>query len=177
MSEKVFRPVMGTDENIQAAAGVEGYVYFAADTGAIYLAHDGRKIPMGSAGGSGVLIGNRDVSEEEAEEDTLTFLLTELTTDTSPKANQIILNEPDGCFYKITEINGSSVEAKRITVSGSGGSSGGNEGYAQAVTVNFTQLSGTDAICIYGQDKSMTITPMAATDINGNPADTYLTLT
>ena len=174
MSEKVFRPVMGTDEKIQSAVGVEGYVYFAADTGAIYLAHDGRKIPMGSAGGSGVLIGNRTVSEEEAEEDVLTFLLTELTTDTSPKVNQIILNEPDGCFYKITEVNTDSVEAKRITVSGSGGD---DDSHTQAITVNFTQLSGTDAICIYGQSQSMTVTPMAAMDAQGNPADTYLTLT
>ena len=52
-SKTGFRPVRGEEEQILATGYNEGWVYFATDTGKIFLdAHGKEKIPMGGSGAS-----------------------------------------------------------------------------------------------------------------------------
>ena len=52
MTDKTrFRPVTGTDEQIQNAGKNPGYVYFASDTGKIYFDLDNdTRVAMGGSG-------------------------------------------------------------------------------------------------------------------------------
>ncbi len=70
MNDKKFRPVMGYDENIKDVAKnpiKNGYVYFATDTGIIYLDANGKRTVMSSSDGasSGIFYANRKIEKEE----------------------------------------------------------------------------------------------------------------
>jgi hypothetical protein len=54
MSKAVFRPVRGTEASIANLPKVDGSIYYAEDTGRIYMDKDQKRIPMG--GGNGVTI-------------------------------------------------------------------------------------------------------------------------
>ena len=46
----IFRPIRGTEETIRSIDKHEGYLYFAYDTGNIYLDKDGIRHQMGGTG-------------------------------------------------------------------------------------------------------------------------------
>ena len=47
-----FRPVVGVEENIKNLSFNEGWVYFASDTGKIFLDVDGERVTMGGSAAS-----------------------------------------------------------------------------------------------------------------------------
>lgn len=130
----VFRPVRGKDEKIQAAQYQEGYVYFATDTKKIYLDANGVRSPMG--GNSGIYYGSKNFGDSVDEGQTqFTFEHLDLEINNSsdkislPNIDDLILNIPDGCFYRVIEIEGSGTDAvittEKLTIAGSGGGGGG----------------------------------------------------
>lgn len=135
MSDKIrFTPVRGTDERIKSYPYQDGYVYFAVDTKQIYMDYNGQnKIPMGAAGssaaGAGVILGSRKVSLEESTQGTLVFTLSDVNIEYAPSVDSLILNLPDGYFYRVkTIISIDSFEAERLNVAGGGGGGGGGTG-------------------------------------------------
>ena len=52
MSNIAFRPVRGKDSIIQSQSLCEGNIYFASDTGKIYLDTSTERVLMGGAGAS-----------------------------------------------------------------------------------------------------------------------------
>ena len=52
MSNTPFRPIRGTEAKILNTPSREGYLYFATDTGKIYMDKDGIRKPMGGSGAS-----------------------------------------------------------------------------------------------------------------------------
>jgi hypothetical protein len=105
-----------------------GYVYFATDSGKIYLdTPDEEKILMGRS--SGVFYGKRELTQNEIEDgrETITFVIqSDIENALKPNSNDLILNKPDGGFYQVVEpITNTIVTGKRIAVSGSGGGGGG----------------------------------------------------
>lgn len=125
MSDLKFRPAKGLEEKILAGSPVEGTLYFATDTGQIFLAENGEFIPMGGGGVSVLYANETDVKDNNNDTYTLSksSLLDELVT---PKEDDLIINS-DGKFFKVSEYNELTEEilCTLIAVSGSGGGEGG----------------------------------------------------
>ena len=121
-----FRPVTGTEEQIENAQKNPGWVYFASDTGKIFVDLDTEhRIAMGGAGVA-VLYGS--ASGLEADEVGLYTLDFDcLEEEILPKEGDLILNNADGGFYRVIEVDAESQNmlCKRLSVSGSGGGGGG----------------------------------------------------
>ena len=57
-----------------------------------------------SSTGSGIILGTRSISFEESQEEVLVFTLDQVNIDYLPSIDAIILNEPDGSFFKVINI-------------------------------------------------------------------------
>ena len=130
MSDIRFKPVRGTDEQIQNLAYTEGAVYFATDTKKIYMDADDTRRPMG--GNSGIYFGSMP-EDENADTDKVdfNFLHDQIEGDQKPNENDLILNIPDGCFYRVVgfgydDYDNEVVRTKKLTIAGGGG--GGSTG-------------------------------------------------
>lgn len=143
MSANVFRPVKSTEarlfSNADPVSPQEGYLYFTTDTKKIYLGTNGEYLPMG--GNSGVYYGNRIPEESEADSENTTFrfiISTEIEGTNIPNVDDLLLNIPDGCFYRITIVNADedSLTAEKLTVAGSGGGGGGGGSSSSRPVVN-----------------------------------------
>lgn len=121
-----FRPVQGSQEAIMAMPYCEGYVYFATDTGKMYLDAEGtNKIPLGG-GGAAVLYAISSSAIERAD-GSWSLPYNDLEDETAvPKATDLIINQ-DGSFYKVISADKDSniIHCSRIAVSGTGGGGGG----------------------------------------------------
>ena len=137
MSGLLFTPVVGTDARIRSEGnGVCGHVYFATDSKKIYYS-DGQSM-MSMGGNTGIYYGNmRPEKEPDSNQTSFDFKLQEIdgnAIDASgnykkPNIEDLILNIPDGCFYRVTGVVGSSftdtiIKTTKLTIAGSGG--GGN---------------------------------------------------
>lgn len=139
-TKQAFRPVRCLESDIETLVPVEGYVLFTSDTNRIYVCVNGEYKMMG--GSSGVLYGTRKLTENEIIKNE-TYLLFEYPSDFDeatknlPNVDDLILNIPDGGFYRVKRLNNSSVYAERIAVSGSGsgGSSGGDSSATGQVVI------------------------------------------
>ena len=127
-----FRAVQGKESNIMKTEYNEGWLYFATDSKKIYLDANGTpKLPMG--GNSGVYYGkleHEDVIPEGQTEFEFTLYDIEGNDDPSrlniPNKDDLILNIPDGCFYRVMSISGTGYETiittEKLTIAGGGGS-------------------------------------------------------
>ena len=125
MSDIKFRPVQGPEEKILAGIPVPGYLYFATDTGRIFLEQDGKFNPMGGGGVSVLYANETDVKDNN--NDTYTLSLSSLLDETAtPKENDLIINS-DGKFFKVSHYDmlAEEILCTLIAVSGSGGGEGG----------------------------------------------------
>lgn len=135
-----FRPVQGTETKIKSLTATNGYIYFATDTKKIYCGKDGSFIPMG--GNSGIYYGTRQLSEDEkyGDEVLFTFLTEQIEGEQIPVPDDLILNLPDGGFYRVLDINENEIFTRRLAIAGGGGggSSDGtsNEGTLQILFVS-----------------------------------------
>jgi len=134
--KKVFVPVRGPEERISAAAmGFnDGYLYFATDTGRIYLDYvndEGRQIARamvgnssgGGSGNSGIYYANKSLTTDEKLETTIIFPIDTIEGSDYPQTDDLIINVSEGSFYRVIEPSPltSSVTANRLTISGGGG--------------------------------------------------------
>jgi hypothetical protein len=113
----------------------EGWVYFATDSKKIYLDANGEsKLPMG--GNSGIYYGQMEMTETPPENQTeFEFSIYDIQGNDEtdriviPNINDLILNIPDGCFYRVINLDGEGVDTviitNKLTVTGSGGSESG----------------------------------------------------
>ena len=105
MNSTSFRPVRGTEKTIETLPITNGYVYFATDSGKMYLDKETERIQIGGGSGAVIFYGN---SEEKLVEDSNTELYSfpkdylENQKD-KPKIDDIILNVNDGAFYRIVK--------------------------------------------------------------------------
>ena len=127
-----FNPCQGTEDKIKAfhPTARDGWVYFATDTKKIYCGKNGEYIPMG--GNSGIYYG--EMIEPEGVDSDVTifdFKESEITGNQIPSIDDLILNIPNGCFYRVIRIEydineKAIITAERLTISG--GSSGSSPG-------------------------------------------------
>lgn len=152
MSDKKFRPVQGLSEKIVAAPYSEGFVYFATDTGKIYLDTQGSRVPMGG-GGVAVLYAS-DTKVVENADGTYTVALDSLEEDANPKQDDLVINV-DGRFFKILDIDedANTISCSLIAVSGTGG--GGPGGPGETVAIALEAIVPPATSYIYGQSSDV----------------------
>ena len=129
MSQTRFRPVYGAEETIVNLAYQEGYLYFATDSGKIFLDADGKNKKLMSSVGSGagvVLHYGNDSDPQQIQDptdDTLYTLNLYLIEGYETLANEDLILNTDGCFYKVISIDADAgtVKTTQLAVSGSGG--------------------------------------------------------
>lgn len=125
-----FKPVRTTEKKLgtDICPIRNGYMYFTTDTQKIYMGtNEGKALPMG--GNSGIYYGHRQLSEDETniEITQLEFSAeNDIDGDQTPNVDDLILNIPDGGFYRVTSVFEDEVIGLKIAMSGSG--SGGGSG-------------------------------------------------
>ena len=163
MSNVKFRPVRGLEKNILAMDYTDGYVYYATDTKKIYLDANGQsKILMG--GSSGIFYGQMTLEETpDSAQKEFDFDVLEIEGNTNvdrlniPDIDDLILNIPDGCFYRVTSVTGSGLSAvistEKLTIAGSGGNNTGPS--VNAGTYTMDRLTDQYATTLFGSKYSV----------------------
>ena len=166
-----FTPIRGTESQILASDPVRGYVWFAIDTKKIYYSDGLNFISMG--GNSSIFYAHMVLSEEPDENQTdFEFQLLEIDGNTDEEINNIpniddlILNIPDGCFYRVISVNGELIIARKLTIAGSG-TGGGGTGPATTGTYSFNLIGKKDITSLYG-DKCSIKFKYTAVDADGD---------
>ena len=131
INKVAFTPVKGTDSQIKKTSPTEGCVYFATDSKKIYMSHSNELLTMG--GNSSIYYGTRNFTDDEIYGDLTDFNFFGYVKDLDekdlfPHADDLILNEPDGGFYRVIEAYPGVITGRRIAVSGTGGPGGGTGG-------------------------------------------------
>jgi hypothetical protein len=164
-----FRPFQGTEELIGKQDRYPGHVYFATDSGKIFLDTETERITVGG-GGVAVLY----ASAEEVKKDLTDFsyILYQTNLDNreaTPKKDDLIINL-DGRFFKVLSYNKDSgiIKCSLLAVSGTGGGGGGGDNPSGPVVSNMELLcTGTvpnAQVYIYGQIQNVEFTPNAKLD-------------
>ena len=124
-----FIPNQGKDEIIQKQTVREGNIYFATDSGKIYLDTATERVTIGGGGVAIIYASAKNVAQDKGD---LKYIL--YTTDLdnkeiTPKKDDLIINS-NGTFYKVYSFTKSSglIKCTRIAVSGTGGGGGGGGG-------------------------------------------------
>ena len=159
-----FRPVRGLDNKIQEMDYIDGFIYFATDTGKIYIdANNQNKVLMG--GGGAALLYAYDSTVEEKPGEIYILSLDTIEDASSLKPGDLIINEANGCFYKASTINydSNNVQCSLIAVSGTGsggGGSGGGGGGDVTLTMTVTNIAARKYF-VFGQPAYIYTTPTA----------------
>ena len=170
-----FRPVTGTEEQINNAQKNPGYVYFASDTGKIFVDLDNEhRLAMG---GSGVAVVYGNATGLEADEQgyyTLDFDC--LEEDVLIKEGDLILNNLDGGFYRVLEVDKDeeTMLCQRLSISGNGSGGGtGAGGVTKKIGITLDSLETSNLI--NGQICYITYTPKSGIE-DGEVMDSRLTV-
>ena len=107
-----FRPVKCPESALETMSPVDGYVIFTTDTRKIFMVVDGEFKMMG--GSSGVFYGTKVLTDEEKFGDQIifSFLPENIDGDELPAIDDLILNMPDGGFYRVLEANDIDIRAQ-----------------------------------------------------------------
>lgn len=174
-----FRPFQGTEEIINKQDSYPGHVYFATDSGKIFLdTQSGERIVVGGGGVSVLYASAQEVKEDLTDFSYLMYKDADLDDeDATPKKDDLIINS-DGRFFKVLSFNKESglIKCSLIAVSGTGGgggggnTGGGTDTSGPYVTLKSTGTAPNAQVYIYGQAQNIEFTA-TATD------DTVLTIT
>ena len=185
--KKIFVPVRGPEARISAAVmGFnDGYLYFATDTGRIYLDYiddDGNKIARamvgnssgGGAGNSGIYYANKSLTADEKLETVITFPIDTIEGDDYPQKDDLIINVSEGSFYRVISPSPltSSVSASRLTISGGGG---GTSTLAEDIDLQILPMDTVNFI--NNQPAYVNFIATSAKNAKGNEIDSQLTIT
>ena len=121
-----FIPSQGKEEIIQKQSLHEGNIYFATDSGKIFLDTATERITIGGGGVSIIYASAKTVNQDKVD---LKYMM--YTSDLEdqkiiPKKDDLIINS-NGTFYKVYSFdkNAGLIKCTRIAVSGTGGGGGG----------------------------------------------------
>lgn len=177
-----FRPVYGTEAQIDNVDYHEGWLYIASDTGKIQLDADRSRIVVGGIGGSGgggsssIFWGFGDEEEDTIRKETSDASdgdpfyyvhRSAIEGDVSPTKDALIINS-DGRFFKVLTNNKTEdgfYRVELIAVSG-GGSGGGGGGY-NTVDLSLAWDNNIDLLgstYIYGQSSIINFYPHSDAD-------------
>lgn len=171
---EIFQPVRGTEEAIKTKYSDihEGYLYFAYDTGNIYIDKDGARYQMGS-NSTGIIYANGNntsIVKADPEDDASTIYLMNTSAlenpNSLPQPNSLILNT-DGRFFRVLSIDEATktITVTLLAVSGTGGGTGGGGGEGPIVSSRDVDITwdtdtiSTGRIFIYKQNYNAIFIP------------------
>ena len=164
-----FSPVRGYEENIRRQAIADGYVYFATDSGNIYVDAEGARHTMGGSGSSGIHYVNASEEDvikvsEDSDDKRYTIPLDTFENPVAPKPDDLLLNS-DGRFFRVTEYDAETglVLTSLIAVSGSGGGGGGQTVEDLSLSIDSTTIR-RGMTLIQGQDYYISVTGTSTVD-------------
>lgn len=165
-----FQPVMGSESIIKLQTKQDGKVYFATDTGKMFLDAHGKRVSVGGAGAAIYYAEAASVVQDEDEN--WVIYKTDLKNPAdAPARNDIILNETDGAFYKVEVITTSAFLCSRIAISGNG------TGVATETRPDLLLEELETTNIINGSDIRLYFTATSKNDESGNPLNNKLTIT
>lgn len=152
MANIAFRPVRCLESALETMTPVDGHVVFTTDTKKIYAAIDGEFKMMG--GSSGVFYGTRELTDDEkyGDEVFFIFLPEHIDGNTMPAVDDLILNIPDGGFYRVLESDEATIQAQRLAISGGGGGTGGGGGPSNEGSLVINYITPQNSSTITGVD-------------------------
>ena len=178
----IFQPVRGTQAAINRQPIREGFVYYAYDSGRIYLDKNGKRYLMSSSdgGGSGTGAGGiiyangtsegdnpNIISTNPADEENTEYIIlaSAFEDEVLPGFDNLVINS-DGRFFRVTAVNDSdnNVTASLLAVSGTGGSSGPIIPVEPDVRINLGDNSYDYMSFIYEQESYLEFIPEAEKD-------------
>lgn len=169
VSSLSFQPVMGSENLIKLQTKQDGKVYFATDTGKMFLDAHGKRVSVGGAGAA-IYYAEGTVAEDEDGYWQVDKGLLQNPSD-APAVNDIILNETDGAFYKVEEIKGSIFYCSRIAISGGGSATPSTT----RPSLMLEDLETTNII--NGSDIRLNFTATSMNGADGQPLNPKLTIT
>ena len=166
MAGPKFRPYRGLDRIIKDLPIQQGYIYFATDTGRIYLDYENQRLTMGGNGAS-LYYANDDAVEKDILDNYFLDLSKLLESEAVLKPNDLIINS-DGAFYRVVEIdkNNNTIKCTRIAVSGSGGDGGSGEGGNTEPKITLELISDFPNTFVYGKKAEVVFKATAELDNN-----------
>lgn len=162
-----FRVYRGTEASISNIPITDGYLYFAIDTGKIYIDLADKRKTMGGSGGGGGNTGLHYGSYPEIEPDEVTELFTFLRERLeNPNAvvsiDDLIINS-DGAFFRVQGYTpDNDLICARIAVSGGGG--GGSSSDTLDLSLSYSNIDKVGSTYIYGQSSKIIFYPSAERD-------------
>ena len=122
-----FIPVRGTENFIASIPVTNGYVYFAIDTGKIYVDTADERVSVGASGASiyytDATVDKDNVAEGE---DYIVALIDPEGNPVNARVNDLLINS-DGTFYKVRAFDEeNNALCEMLAVSGTGGGTGGS---------------------------------------------------
>ena len=177
---KRFTPVRGKDADIRRMGYNEGYVYFAIDTGFIYLDMNGEKHTLGGSGtggGSSFIWANAEedvdlfkVNIDDDEDMNYTMAVTAIEGSTEedphyPQTGLLVINS-DGRFFRVMGDNAEQglVNLYLIAVSGDGTGGGGSVPTVQDIDLTQSGIDMLGSTYIYQKDAKISFTPTTTVD-------------
>jgi hypothetical protein len=177
-----FHPAVGTESIILKQEPREGWVWFATDSKKIYYSDGNVHLPMG--GNSSVFYGTKSFEDETVDEGQTEFVFTVYEIDGNgdvldgnfkiPNIDDLILNE-DGCFYRVTDIDGEAEDTEiyttKLTIAGSGGGGNGDNPSSNVGKLTFTNITDRMVTCLYNRPFAIEFNVSAvdaAGDVTGN---------
>lgn len=124
MSEKRFYPVRGIEKTIKNLEITDGYIYFATDTGHIFMDVDDTRVNMVSSGATTFFIDLQKEYIEKVSQDLLDnyiFKKADLEKDLFLdiiQANDLFINVPTGQLFQVLEITDDSFICAEIIIKG-----------------------------------------------------------
>ena len=156
MNNTKFKVIRGLDATIQDFEIVDGHLYFATDSGKIYLDYKGERIVMGGSGAS--LYYAEDLGVEVNAARRYLIKRAAVSSEANVKIDDLIINA-DGCFYRVYSIEAEVFVCDRIAVSGTGGGGseggGGGTGPAAMTIECLTETGAPPLTYIYGQSSKV----------------------
>ena len=179
----IFYPVRGTQATINRLPIKEGWVYFAYDSGNIYIDKDGARFPMGNSS-AGIIYAHGkedDIIKSDPDDETsfdYTFSTSVLDSQLIvPKQDSLILNN-DGRFFRVLTVEGNLITARLLAVSGTGGGNSGGGGsivtYSDRAKLN--KQDPESNYLINGKEASIQIYAISGKDYDGSILDEKLTV-
>ena len=154
----LFNPVRGTEAGIAKKPITEGNVYYAIDSGKMYIDTDKQRIAMGAAGAA-IYYGN--ASGLVMDENTEMYTVPSTDVEGTPRVGDLILNS-DGGFYKVERVGEGNYTCTLLSISGTGGG-GSIEVQTRPV---ITKLELDSYSLINGSTSSRTISPLSVNAIS-----------
>jgi hypothetical protein len=169
----IFTPVQGSEAQIRNAVVQNGSLYFATDSGKMYLDTPNGRISVGGGGGSsdGAALYYGTAPKPEESEDGQFYSIATGFVDGYPKTGDLILNS-DGGFYKVASSTETHYICVLLTVSG-----GSNNTVVETRVPSLLLEDFYDVNIINGSSVGIWFTATSANNTNGNPLAKSLTIT